>query len=707
MAPRQVQERDDGSRSSVSDDEILRLVGDERRRSVGFDNDAELIKDRERALDYRKGHMPDVKAPENRSRAVSTDVADAIHTILPDLVEIFTGGDDVAAFVPRGPQDEAAAQQETDYVNYVVFQDNPGWLNFYSFFDDALSQKTGLLTWDWEDEVEEEELKGVNLLAIQQLAQGAQIVGLAPSTETDDGAFGQLPGLFNPMALYDVTVRRTTGKLVMDTIAPEDFTIARDATIHLQATPYCAFRARPRAQDLLKRGVPRDIVDKLPAYGIPNDQISIARDTADESQLPGGGIDDMRQVEVHQHYIRVYDEAEDRMVLWRVQTDATEAVLIEREEVERIKIGAITPIIVTHRFYGQSIADLLTEIQKINTVLTRAHLDSVYFALNRRHEVSTDQANEFTISDLLRNEPGMPVRSRTGNAVRPMGEGPPGFDALASLEYFQTTAERRTGIVRAAQGLTPDTLHETAKGALAILNQAQKRVRMIARVFAETGVKDVFLGVHAELRQHATQKATVQLRGQWVDVDPTSWGERMHMTVEVGLGASGREQDLAALQALGPVLQQVIQMQGGPHGPIVTLQNAFNYIKRVVQKSGIKSPEQLVTDPSTMPPATPGGAPGAPPPAPNPLMVKAQGELQVAQMRAQADAQADLQEVQAQAAADRYKAQLEDQLKRDQMAQELQLKREQFAAELQLEREKVMMGPGLLGVQVHAGGAPG
>src|SRR5215472_7248145 len=111
---------------SYSDSELLRIVGEERKRSVGFDQDAFLTGDRQRALNYFKGEMPDIPALANRSRAVSTDIADAVETVLPDLIEIFTGGDDSAAFTPQNPQDEGAAQQETDYVNHVVFHENDG-----------------------------------------------------------------------------------------------------------------------------------------------------------------------------------------------------------------------------------------------------------------------------------------------------------------------------------------------------------------------------------------------------------------------------------------------------------------------------------------------------------------------------------------------------------------------------------------------------
>ena len=137
--------------SQYGDDELLAMCRAERSRLLGFDLDPELTDARERAMNYAKGEMPDLPSLPNRSKAVSTDVSDAIETIMPDLMEIFTGGDDVVAFVPNSEKDEPQAEQETDYLHYVVFQDNNGFLNLYSMFKDACQTKTGIMKWWWEN----------------------------------------------------------------------------------------------------------------------------------------------------------------------------------------------------------------------------------------------------------------------------------------------------------------------------------------------------------------------------------------------------------------------------------------------------------------------------------------------------------------------------------------------------------------------------
>lgn len=700
----------------MDDLDLLKLVRDERTRAIGFDNASELTEQRERALNYAKGEMPDVPFLPNRSRAVSMDIADAVETILPDLVEIFTGGDDVAVFVPRGEEDTEAAQQETDYVNYVVFQENDGWRTFYTMFKDALISKTGVVKFGWEDGSEEEErFERKSAVALEMAAKSGEVEDLEPA-EMQEG---------DEEPLFNFTIcRKAKGRIALMAVPPEDFAVAAD-TIKLQEATYCAMRSRPRAQDLIVQGLDPELVASLSPYGPYDTSIESARDTVGENDLPGSSSDgSLRRVEVVEHFIRVLDG--DDLKLWRILTGEAESVVLEKEEVDRIPFAAITPYIVTHRFYGESVADKLVEIQRINTALTRTAMDSAYFALNQRVEISESDASANTIPDMLRHSPGVPVRSKTGNAIRPIQAGTLGFDVFGALEYFQTKAEQRTGIVRAAQGLTPDTLHDTARGALALLTQAQKRVRLIARIFAETGIKDLFLGVHALIRKHADQKAMVRIRNKWVEIDPTSWGARADMQIEVGVGAAGKEAELQLLGAQGVLMNEIIAMQGGPTGPIVNVENVYNFARVSLEKMGNKAPEKFLSDPKEA------GPPPAPPPDPKIAEIEAKAEferqkaeadlrqkqenaandyaLQAAKIEAQT--QADAMRLEAEIAFKREVAEAELTLKREQLAAELDLKREQLAAELELKRESMAMGhiadlSANIGSDVQVGGEPG
>jgi len=118
---------------------------------------ARLAEDRANAMDYYLGHMEkDMPAQEGRSRTVSMDVQDTVEGLMPALMDIFAGSDEVVRFEPVGPEDEEAAQQETDYVNHVFMQRNPGFMVLYSFIKDALLSKVGIVKVWWEEHEEEQ-----------------------------------------------------------------------------------------------------------------------------------------------------------------------------------------------------------------------------------------------------------------------------------------------------------------------------------------------------------------------------------------------------------------------------------------------------------------------------------------------------------------------------------------------------------------------
>src|SRR6478609_2222341 len=137
--------------------ELKPMLAAQRADALAAMSAADLSGERARAMNYYLGDMSqDMPAQEGRSRAVSTDVMDTVEGLMPNLMDIFAGSDEVVKFEPVGPEDEEAAQQETDYVNHVFMQQNPGFMTLYSFIKDALLSKNGVVK-VWWDETEREE----------------------------------------------------------------------------------------------------------------------------------------------------------------------------------------------------------------------------------------------------------------------------------------------------------------------------------------------------------------------------------------------------------------------------------------------------------------------------------------------------------------------------------------------------------------------
>lgn len=217
--------------------------------------------------------------------------------------------------------------------------------------------------------------------------------------------------------------------------------------------------------------------------------------------------------------------------------------------------------------------------------------------------------------------------------------------------------------------------HNTATGVQMIQNAAMQRLELIARIFAETGVKRMFLLVHDLLRKHSEKIIPFRLRGKWIEIDPRKWARRMDLTATVGLGTGNKEQQLAQLDGLLAIQQAIVQFQGGPNGPLVTLKNVHNTLEKRVSVAEIGAPDQFFTDPERAPPQQP---------QPNPEVEKAQAELQLEAQKAQQKAQLDQQTAQAGLALKAQEAEQEMALAERRLQHEMKLAEMRLAHEMRL-----------------------
>jgi hypothetical protein len=650
-----------------TEEELRNLVSNERQDAVGFDNDNdELLGARERALEYYKGDVKDLPKLKNRSQVVSTDVSDAVETVFPDLMEVFFGGDDIVTFRPQGPEDQQKAEQETEAIRQIMVEENPGFLNFAHVIKDALITRTGVWRMWWKEPEFDEQVRQVNSFELDVLMQaGVEITEAEQDEET---------------GVIDVRIRvlKHPGMACYEPVPSEDFAVARD-TVRLAETTYAAHRARPRKQDLIAQGFDVEKVRMLPPYdSMETEEISNARDFADEHDADAEGTGDLARVEVIYHVIRLLVPDTTDMQYYSVITGNNEAVVIHAEEIEYVPYAAITPYLVPHRMFGRSVADMMIEVQKVKTNLLRMMLDQGLFALNQRTEVVDDLANQYTIGDLLNNIPGAPVRVRGAGAVRPIQAGGLSFDVLAAMETVDMMGEKRTGIMRFGQGLKADTLHETAAGVIEQGAMMMKRVRLMAKMMAETGVKDLALGLHKIMRMHSTHEFRLRRSEEIIPLDPVEWADRQDMTVEIGVGSGGRREKIESRQILGDALGSAIQYQGGGlNGPIVTAANVFAYYEGLIRDLGYKDAARFVSDPAQ--------AGQVPPDPEKEQMRQAIQELQGQNQELQSKQQLEMMKLESKAQAEMQKAELARQVAETRAG----LERQQAEFKAQIERERV------------------
>ena len=301
-----------------------------------------------------------------------------------------------------------------------------------------------------------------------------------------------------------------------------------------------------------------------------------------------------------------------------------------------------------HRFFGLSLTDLTADLQLIKTTVLRQTLDNMYLQNNARTIVTDGQVN---LDDLLTSRPGGIVRVKSPNAVQPFPT--PNFlnQGLSMMEKVDQIKEQRTGVSRTQMGADPDLIqksHTTAASTRALMNAATQRIEMIARVFAETGVKDMFKLIYANVVKYQDAARIVRLRGKYIPVDPRSWVSNMDLTISVGLGNADPEQRYAALAQILAIQEKLIQ--AGGMGTLVDQNKIYNTISKIVEVAGYKSPEQFFINPANVPPKPP-----QPPESKNPLVGVAMQELELERQKAMADIQLQQQKLEADIALKREK----------------------------------------------------
>jgi hypothetical protein len=472
-----------------------------------------------------------------------------------------------------------------------------------------------------------------------------------------------------------VTTRKLAQAKVMG-VPPEEFGIERGAR-NIRDCNYCFHEVVTKTEgQLIAEGFDEEQIKSLGDYAGNTDSETLARNTADEHFGSGaGGVNSAaRLVRITEHYVRMDYEGNGRPCLYQVITGGDQGEVLRQDGREcvapfdAIPFATTTPVPITHRFFGRSIADLVMPLQREKTALKRGALDNLYLHNNPRVEVSEANAGPNTLDDLLVSRPGGVVRTKTAGGLNWQVVPDITSSIYPMMQYLDAELETRTGLSRQSQGIDANALQNQSATAVAqVFSASQMRIKLIARVMAE-GVRDIFALLHGTIRKHGQQQQTVRLRNAWVNVDPRAWKTRDDMTINVGLGSGGKAQQFAQVMALADIQKQ---LAAGGKANLVGDRELYNTAAELTKLMGHKNPDRFFCDPTAVDPRTgqlrhPPPQPPAPPPDPKllALQARAQADQAAAAHKAQAEQQkaqndAIHQQVKAQAAIELAKVRAE------------------------------------------------
>jgi len=548
----------------------------------------------ETALGYYLG-APDGKEVVGRSTVTSTDVADAVEWIMPQIMEALVGQCDIVEFIPNGQRDVMQAQLETEYVHDVIVTENNGFIKLYTFVKDALLQRNGLLkvyvdeedtsvttTYTGIDKASVEALAAMPNIEIQQLYAYEQVIDLT----------GEV-GLF-----HDVTIKRQERSrcVKIDNVPLERFRVnSQHTSLDLSGARFTAHIEQTTVSDLARMGFDEDMLMELPSYNSYRSDYRF-RLQGESSNVSSLNSDDpsLASVEVAECFMRMDINKDGIAELVKV-TLASDGDTIQKvmlvEQIECMPWVSTTGILMSHKFQGLSLFDRLKEIQDQKTALLRNLLDNLYLQNNGR-VIAVE--NQVTLDDLMVSRPGGIIRVKRIDAIAPFITPQIAQEAFSMLDYLDRVRAGRSG-VDAEGNASPKSMGDAvgSEGVDRLLNAKEALVGLIVRTIAETGVKPLCCKVRDLLHNHVDTIRDFEFRGQWIKVNPSEWVDRRRTRVKVGSGTGDKKAKMAALQAVIEAQKEI----AAAGQPLVSPEKVYAALDDFCKLTGLLSGSKYFVDP--------------------------------------------------------------------------------------------------------------
>ena len=618
----------------ISEEELQNIITAEIQDAEEYIDDI-ISPQRALAGQYYKGE-PFGNEEEGRSQAISMDVRDTVQAMMPSIMRVFFAANNVVEFAPNGPEDVENAAQATEYVNYCLTRDNNLFNECHSTFKDALIRKNGIMKvwWNNDKDITTHYFTGLDEATFSVLQSDTTVE--VKDVEITYGEAPMVPpemeGMVDPMgmplpppppapATYDCTVVRTVekGRLCVQSVPPEEFLIDRRAR-SIETAEFVAHRRYVTVSDLVKMGYDFDEVQDL-GYETQDDfggnEEAFDRNPQAFTNITGRTDTSSRKVLYIEGYVYVDMDGDGIAELCRVCVAGSANKVLHWEPCDFIPFVDFCPDPEPHTFFGMSMADVTMDIQLIKSNILRNTLDSLAQSIHPRTGVVEGQVN---IEDVMNTEVGGIIRMRAPGMVQPFTIPFVGQQAFPMLQYMDELRENRTGISKAAAGLDANALQSSTRAAVAAtISAAAQHIELICRIFAETGMKNLFRKSMQLIAKNQDAPRMVRLRNKFVPIDPRAWDANMDVIVNVAIGVGSNEEKMAFLGQVAQKQEMLMQMGA----PLANMQGYYNTLSQMMALAGYKDPTVFFNDPASMPPPPP---PAPPPPTPEEMLAQVQME---------------------------------------------------------------------------------
>ena len=525
------------------------------------------------------------------SSLVSTDVADTIEWALPSLMKVFTGSDEVITVAGVTEEDDQNAEVMQSLLVYQLQRQNKFFPILYNWMKDSLITGMGIIKCYWErTEGWTPETQKLNAEALQLLAQtGVEITNV------------QGPDMMGDFMVTWNSPYYIKNSPKIENILVSEFLYSPDAK-NLEDANFVAHRKKVTMSHLRqkeKEGIYANVSMVKPDNGPTSWLSDQVEDAIGDNYTPLNKNNQEKardEVTIYECYTKI-DFNNDGILEDMIITIAGDVILrAEPNYMGRHPFFSISPTKDPHRIWvKRSYAELIGELQDMKVALTRQIVQNIALTNDPKMILSEDSIN---ISDyiegrkVIRKKPGASM----GDVAMSMPVNQLSPQTFQFLEWLEGQKENRTGITRYNQGLDANSLNKTATGISAILGQSAQRLELIARMFAETGISELFRFMVSLNQKFVDQETVVRLTNKQLRISPDDLNGNFDLVVNAGISISTKESTIMTLQTMLTALMQT-QAAGIP---IVTPQNIYNLFKKWIESAGFKNYNDYVTDPAVV-----------------------------------------------------------------------------------------------------------
>ncbi|WP_196606603.1 hypothetical protein [Pectinatus frisingensis] len=522
----------------------------------------------------------------------STDAQDTISSIMPSLMKIFFGSTDVITIQGRDGSDQQddRAQTMQELINYQL-DVNRFFMTFFQAAQDGLITGNGILKVDWVRQYDDKPQQiTLNEAAFEQFAaqakqQNWQIVNVMPN---------QAAGGID--IVYIAPVLTVNQPRIMNLLASE-FRYEPDAT-DLNSIDFIAHR-KIVTLDYLRKQQDNGLyenVDKLAEKAIEPEYTELDyQNNLDVDDEPDQEDTGRQKVELYECYVNINmtDDPDGELTPMIITVSNKIILRIEKNVYGRHPFFILSPRIDPHKIWpDSSFVDLIAQIQHTKTAILRQVIYNAALSNDSQKAINLSMLED--ADDITKGRAFIRVNGDIDKAIKAFPVSPIQSWTFNLITYLDSEKENRTGITKYNQGLDSNTLNKTATGINIITQQANQRLELIARIFAETGLYDMFRYLIKMNQLFINEPTVIRLTSGPITVDPTDLDGEFDLVVNAGMGAGAKQTNLQNLQMLQGVITQLANV--GMAGP----QQFYNCAKRIIEEIGYKNVDDFIIQPQQM-----------------------------------------------------------------------------------------------------------